>query len=121
MSRPEDALEQARAAAAEMRAAGAYGEARPSLPGPPPPELVDLKLYQWAFIEPDLRQVRSTRRFGAPLTAVKRALLRLLIQYHVQLIGEQTRFNAVMVGYVHRLEARIAELEEELAREGREP
>ncbi len=121
MSAPEDAVARARAAAAEMRAGGAYGEARPVRGGPPPPELADRRLYQWAFIEPDIRQVRSTRRFGGPMTAVKRGLLRLLAQYHGQLLGEQTRFNAALVGYVRRLEARIAELEEKLGQEGRRP
>jgi hypothetical protein len=114
VSAPEDALDRARAAAAEMRAAGAYSEARATRPGPPPPEAAELKLYQWALIDPDVRQVRSTRRFGAPLTALKRLLLRLLVQYHLQLISEQTRFNVMLLGYVRRLESRIEELEARL-------
>ena len=69
------------------------------------------KLYEWALLEPDLRDVRSTRRFGAPMTAVKRGLLRLLAQYHAALIAEQTRFNVNLLGYLRRLEERIEALE----------
>ena len=100
MTQPQDALAQARDGAAELRARGAYGEATPIRPGPPPGGTSDLKLYQWALIEPDTRDVRSTRGFGAPITALKRLLLRLLVQYHMQLTGEQTRFNVALLGYV---------------------
>ncbi len=117
MSAPEDALGRARAAAAQMRASGAYAEARATRPGPPPPEAAELKLYQWALIEPDIAHVRSLRRFGAPVTALKRLLLRLLVQYHVQLISEQTRFNVMLLGYVRRLESRIEELEAQASSE----
>ena len=112
---PEEALETARAHAAEMRAQGAYSDATAMRLGPPPGETSELKLYQWALIEPDTSDVRSTRRYGAPITALKRLLLRLLVQYHMQLTGEQTRFNVALLGYVKRLEARVAELEEQLA------
>ena len=114
MTAPEDALAQARAAAAEMRAGGAYADARPIEPGPPAAELAELKLYQWAFIEPDLNEVRSTRRFGAPITVLKRLLLRLLGQYHAQQLAEQTRFNVTLLGYVKQLEARIEQLERQV-------
>lgn len=111
MTAPEDAVARARAAAAEMRAQGAYADARAAEPAAPATEL---KLYQWAIVEPDVSWVRSTRRFGAPITALKRLLLRLLVQYHVQLIADQTRFNVTLLGHVQRLEARIAELEARL-------
>ena len=114
MTAPEEALEQARAAAASMRATGAYADARPIESGPPPAEGSELKLYQWAFIEPDVGEVRSTRRFGAPITFGKRLLLRLLGQYHGQLLAEQTRFNIMLLGYVRRLEARIEQLEQQV-------
>jgi hypothetical protein len=114
MTSPEQALARAQASAAERRAEGAYAEARPSRAGPPAAEGAELKLYQWAFIEPDLSRVRSLRRAGAPITALKRLLLRLLVQYHVQLIGDQTRFNVMLLGYVSRLEMRITELEARL-------
>jgi hypothetical protein len=111
---PEDALTQARAAAGDMRSQGAYAEARPIEPGPPAAESSELKLYQWAFIEPDVGEVRSTRRFGAPITFGKRLLLRLLGQYHGQLLAEQTRFNIMLLGYVRRLETRIEQLEQQV-------
>lgn len=116
MTAPEEALEQARRAAAEMRADGAYTEddARAA----PVPREVDVpKLYRWALIEPDACQIRSPRRLGAPITAVRRLLLRLLFVYHMQLIAEQTRFNVALLQYTKRLEQRIAELE---ARPGKE-
>jgi hypothetical protein len=111
---PEDALAAARAAAASMRATGAYADARAIEPGPPPAESSELKLYQWAFIEPDLSEVRSTRRLGAPVTLLKRLLLRLLGQYHAQQLAEQTRFNVMLLGYVKRLETRIEQLEQQV-------
>jgi hypothetical protein len=114
MTTPEQALGLARERALEQRAAGAYADARPSRPGPPPPEGIALKLYQWAFIEPDTSHVRSLRRTGAPVTFVKRLLLRLLVQYHVQLVGDQTRFNVMLLGHVNRLERRVEELEARL-------
>jgi hypothetical protein len=114
MTSPEQALARAQASAAERRADGAYAEARPSPEGPPAIEGAELKLYQWAFIEPDPSRVRSLRHAGAPITALKRLLLRLLVQYHVQLIGDQTRFNVMLLGYVNRLETRITELEARL-------
>ena len=120
MTTPEHALEQARAAAAQMRAQGAYGDDRQ----PPAPDSADAltsgKLFEWALIDPDLRNVRSTRRLGAPITALKRGLLRLLGQYHAELIAEQARFNVHVALYVRRLEERVAELEHELER-GRRP
>jgi hypothetical protein len=108
---PERALEHARAAAAAMRADGAYGEVEPAgeLPTAEAPTLG--KLFEWALVDPDLRHVRSTRRLGAPITALKRGLLRLLAQYHAELIAEQARFNVNLVRYVRQLEERIAALE----------
>jgi hypothetical protein len=114
MTTPEEALAQARRNAEQMRAEGAYAGAAPVRRGPSAIEGSELKLYQWAIIEPDLGMVRSTRRLGAPVTALKRMLLRLLVQYHMQLTGEQTRFNMTLVGYVKRLELRIEELEARL-------
>jgi hypothetical protein len=109
VSDPERALEQARAAAATMRAQGAYGDDQ--LPAPSADTTTLESLYEWAMIEPDLRDVRSTRRLGAPMTLLKLGLVRLLRQYHAQLISQQTRFNVHMLGQVRRLEARIEELE----------
>lgn len=114
MTTPERALEQARAAAAAMRAGGAYGEHPGGEELTPADPLTPEKLFEWALIDPDLGQVRSTRRLGAPITALKRGLLRLLAQYHRELIAEQARFNVNLVRYVSRLEDRIAALEGQL-------
>jgi hypothetical protein len=112
-STPEEALAEARRRAAAARAAGIYddAEAVAGLGRTPPYEGID-QLYDWAFIEPDRDQVVSTRRLGAPITAVKRGLMRLLRQYHRQMEGEQTRFNVHLLSYIARLEGRVAELEE---------
>jgi hypothetical protein len=110
MTSPEDAVERARAAAAEMRTEGAYADE--GTIDPAPEDAITLaKLYEWALIDPDLRDVRSTRRYGAPMTALKRGLLRLLSQYHAALIAEQVRFNVTLLGHLKRLEDRIEALE----------
>jgi hypothetical protein len=113
---PEQAVEEARAAAARMRSRGAYDEDPESAELEPAEALTPGKLFEWALIDPDLRNVRSTRRLGAPITALKRVLLRLLAQYHAELIAEQARFNVNVALYVRRLEERVAELERELRR-----
>lgn len=108
---PQEAVEQARASLTSMRAAGAYPAAE-SAGDPPPSGHVTLEmLMQWAMVEPELRHVRSTRRLGAPITAVKRLLLRLLAQYHMELLSEQSRFNAAAALYLRELERRIEALE----------
>ncbi len=116
MTTPEDAIERARAAAAEWRERGEYSTAETRIEriSETPPTYA--RLLEWALVDPDLRHVRSTRRWGAPITAVKRALLRLLSQYHAELIAEQARFNANLVRYVGELEQRLEELERERSR-----
>jgi hypothetical protein len=112
MTRPEDAVQRAREALASMRADGAYGE-------PPPPssaaepEFTGRRRMEWALIEPDEEVVVSHRRHGGAITAFKRGLLRLLAQYHAELIARQTRFNVQLLLEVERLEERIATLEAE--------
>jgi len=93
-----------------MRAEGAYGE---DLSGYrlTPQTITPTRLFEWAVIEPDLEEVRSTRRFGAPMTAFKRLLLRLLAQYHAELLAQQTRFNVNLVAQLRVLEQRIEALE----------
>lgn len=103
-----------------MRAAGAYSEPVTRTQLPATEAVTTEKLFEWALIEPDLRDVRSTRRAGAPITALKRLLLRLLAQYHGELIAEQTRFNLNLVIHARHLEDRIAELECELEQRGRQ-
>ena len=116
MTRPEDALAQARAAAAEMRERGAYGDDLRGFEIEPADRVSSERLLEWALIEPDPNQVYSTRRLGAPITWVKRALLRGLRQYHGQLLAEQTRFNLQLAVYVSELESRVRDLEEGLVR-----
>jgi hypothetical protein len=106
MSTPEDAIEQARARAAEIREATDAEPARPPSVGWP-------KLLEWAVIEPDVSEVRSTRRYGAPVTALKQGLMRLLAQYHAVLTAQQTRFNINLLARVRQLEERVEELERE--------
>ncbi len=113
MTAPEEALERARMQLAQMRANGAYGEPVSHDPLPATDAITAAKLFEWALVEPDLRDVRSTRRAGAPITALKRMLVRLLSQYHGVLTGEQNRFNLNLVIHVRQLEHRIAELERE--------
>ncbi|HSO99105.1 MAG TPA: hypothetical protein VLP43_09155 [Solirubrobacteraceae bacterium] len=108
---PEEAPGAARRRAAELRAQGIYP---PEGPGLRPPVATDpdpSQMHEWALIEPDLREVRSTRRFGAPMTALKRTLLRLLGQYLGQIISQQSRFNVHLLSRVRALEQRVEELE----------
>lgn len=69
------------------------------------------RLAEWAIIEPLESEVYSTRRFGRPITAVKRLLLRLMRQYFDQVTAQQSRFNAHLAAHVIALEERVAALE----------
>lgn len=111
MTEPGSALDRARATAAAMRAEGAYDEQPADAQLAPPEALTMDKLLEWAVIDPDVRDVRSTRRFGAPMTSVKRVLLRLLGQYHASLLAEQTRFNVNLLRYLEELERRLDTIE----------
>jgi hypothetical protein len=105
---PLQALEQARRAAA----AAAGGEAeRAGFWGDEGPVQSAERLADWAIIEPDLAKVYSTRRFGAPLTALKLKLIQFLAQYTGQVIAQQSRFNAVVAAHIMGLEERVARLE----------
>jgi len=73
------------------------------------------RLLEWASLEPDVEELYSTRRFGAPVTLVKRALARGLQQYLNQIVGQQSRFNVQIVVYVSQLADRVERLEEEAA------
>lgn len=107
--RPEDALEAARRAVAEARARGAYADDLSGFTVEPTDRISTEQLLEWAVIEPDLDLVRSTRRHGGPITAVKRAAVHVLRQYLAQVVSQQTRFN------LHAA-VRLAELEERLER-----
>jgi hypothetical protein len=90
--RPEDVLEHARRRSAQHAGttipAGGLEVERADEPD-------DDQLLQWAVIEPDLREVRSTRRgpLGRAVTAVKQGQLRLMGQYHAQVTSTQSRVN----------------------------
>jgi len=112
--RPEDALEHARAEAARKRTAGGYREdsaavqeLEDAIAGPVTPE----QLREWALIDVDTSLLRSTRRAGAPVTGLKRLLLRLLRQYTNELEAQQTRFNVGVLARLEEIDARLAELE----------
>lgn len=78
-------------------------------PGGPPSQL---DLVRWATVEPDIDQVRSTRRLGRPITAAKRGLLRLLGQYHADLLGQQVRYNQHLALLASALQDRVDALED---------
>ena len=111
--RPEDALEAARRAAAEARRRGAYGDDLSGFAVEPSDRVSVEQLLEWAVIEPDPDLVRSTRRHGRPITAVKRALRHLLRQELGQAYAQQTRFNL-------HVAMRLAELEDRAERSARD-
>ena len=111
MTEPEQALARARASVESMRAAGAY---RDDLAGfrIEPADVVGVpQLIEWALIEPDAANLYSTRRLGAPITFIKRLLLRGLRQYLGEIIAQQTRFNIHLTAYVNQLTERVEALE----------
>jgi hypothetical protein len=120
---PAEALAAARRAAAGDPANADPGEA--DVPAAPwaveSPVSSARRLAEWAIVEPDETQVRSTRRKGRPITAVKLLLVRLLRQYIGQVSAQQSRFNAQAAAHVVRLEERVAELEEIVRRDREGP
>jgi hypothetical protein len=110
--KPEDALAEARREVERIKAAGGYREdASGALHIEPIDRVTQAQLLEWALIEPDPSNLRSTRRFGAPITWVKRMLLRGLQQYHNEVLFQQSRFNIQLLRRVFELEERIDELE----------
>lgn len=113
--RPEEALGAARKAAAARRADGAYAD-DPALqpaaldaaisPTGVTPEL----LREWAVIAVEPGALYSSRRLGAPVTLLKRLLVRLLGQYLAQLEARQTRFNVALLARIEGFEARLGQL-----------
>ncbi|MCW3067222.1 MAG: hypothetical protein JWN32_4394 [Solirubrobacterales bacterium] len=115
----QHALWSARAAAKQARERGAYDDDLSGFTVQPTDAVTVDRLLEWALIEPDESRVYSTRRWGKPITLLKRGLLRVLHQYHNELLAEQTRFNLQMTVYageltekLQDLEARVAALEE---------
>lgn len=112
MTSPEEAIAQARERAARER--GEAGGSPAALESSITSDRPSLELLsEWAVIEVDRSRVYSTRRAGVPITALKRLLLRLLRQYHVELEARQTRFNIALVSQFRDLEERVSRLERE--------
>ncbi len=105
---PEEALDAARAAAA---ARGDDADLT-GLAIEPTDRVSIEQLMEWANIEPDTDLMRSTRRYGAPITWAKRQLLHVLRQYTRELESQQTRFNLNVLIRLAELEDRVARLEE---------
>jgi len=105
VTRPEDALAEARRRAAQAAAAGDDGADLGGFTVAPTERASLEQLMDWAVIEPDPALLRSTRRLGAPITWVKRLARRALRQELNELAAQQTRFN-------HHVALRLAELEE---------
>jgi len=108
MKDPGQALEAARRAAAASAAPDEPADRDWTLQDP---ALLSRRLVEWAIIEPDQARVYSTRRYGRPLTWLKRGLVRFLRQYLDQVTAQQSRFNAQIAAHVLRLEERVDELE----------
>jgi hypothetical protein len=117
-------MERARRAAAEARAAGEYEEGEVSFEAQEAGRIEDWRITEWVMIEPDQARVYSTRRWGAPVTWLKRLLLRLLRQYNDQVLAQQSRFNAHVAAHVMSLDERVSSLERGVAdaeRRARDP
>jgi hypothetical protein len=110
--KPDEALAAARAAAAAARERGAYDDTLEGFAIEPTDRVSTETLMEWAVIEPDERLMRSTRRLGAPITAIKRLLLRAMQQQFNELTSQQTRFNLHLLVHVAELEDRVTRLEE---------
>lgn len=108
---PEEALAEARRRVARARERGDYADVE-RLEGLEATAGSDrLRLLDWAVIEIDPERIYSTRRLGAPITAFKRLLLRLLNQYHGELVAQQSRFNINVAIQLIRLEGRVDAIE----------
>ena len=95
--KPEEAIEEARHAW--------FGEDLSGFIVEPTNELSIKKLLEWAVIETDPELVRSTRRFGAPITWFKRKLRRILMQELGQAYAQQSRFNLMVVTRLQEFES----------------
>ena len=119
MTTPEDALERAREAVEERRSRGEDLDAGGGFRVEPADNVDPAALLDWAVIELDPELVYSTRRLGAPVTLVKRLLIRALRQYIVQLVDQQTRFNLQLAGFMVELDRRVGRLEAAAGEDGR--
>jgi hypothetical protein len=105
---PEEALDRARLVAARRRGGYSAGALESSFTSEWPSAEA---LGEWAVIavEPDI--LFSSRRGGAPVTALKRLLVRLLRQYLGEMEAQQTRFNISVVAKLQELEDRLERVE----------
>ena len=108
---PHDALRLARERAAAARARGLYADDLEGFAVAPTDRVSTERLLEWAVIDPDVEVVRSTRRFGGPITWVKRLLVRALRQWLAEALSQQTRFNVHVVVRLTELEERVERLE----------
>src|SRR3954471_20629651 len=111
MTSPEEALALARERAAAARARGSYADELGRFAIDPVDAVTLEHLLEWAVVEPDLSELRSTRRYGAPITWLKRGLYRLMRQYHGQVLAQQSRFNIQLAVFVGQLADRVERLE----------
>jgi hypothetical protein len=97
-------VERARASAGEVAPPGEEAAAleQAIAPGEPSYEA----LQEWARIEVGPELIYSTRRFGGPITFLKRGLLRFLRQYNREVEAQQTRFNLAVLARLRDLEDR---------------
>ena len=113
--RPEDALPAAREAAAAARERGEYRQDLSGFAIAPTDRVSVEQLMEWAVVEPDVANMRSTRRGGAPITFVKRLMLRGLQQHFNELTMLQARYNLHLLVRLTELEDRVGVLEAENA------
>lgn len=113
MKDPSEALAQARRRAAAQQASADDG-AEWTLDNS---TVRTQRLAAWAIIDPDAVELYSTRRFGGPLTALKRLLVRFLSQYFHQVTAQQSRFNAEVTAHLVRLDQRVRDLEDQARRD----
>jgi len=111
VTRPEEALGRAREAVERKRAEGAYPASESAVGEPPSERPSPERLKEWALLDVEPSTLYSTRRLGAPITLLKRGLLRLLRQYTSELEARQTRFNLAVLGRLRELEERVERLE----------
>ena len=107
MTAPEDALALARARVAQARERGGYAAFEGGEEIVPVDGVSLENLLEWAIVDIDIADIRSTRRFGGPITWVKRALVRFLRQYFDQATAQQQRFNIQLALYAAQLDQRL--------------
>ncbi|HEY5197805.1 MAG TPA: hypothetical protein VIJ51_12350 [Solirubrobacteraceae bacterium] len=112
--KPEQAVAAARSSLERERADGSYSEDLEGWRVQPPERPSTDSLLEWAIIEPDMDLVVSTRRWGAPISAVKRVLVHLTRQYTAQLASQQTRVNVHLMGRLGELDERLADVNHRL-------